>query len=309
MKNTIKHSLLIIILLGLFISCEDPDAIRIPEFKDAVNVRVVIDPDYTFLDFSDLESAKLVFDAYTENTDLQSAVFYISYYNLSTDSTYAEVPIEFTEFPTQHYEYTAAELAEIFNLPGGIDDLGGGDSFNFRTVAVTAEGLTYPDTVLVGLPQETLNVTPNIINAAATTSFTSNFVVFVSCPFIVDDAVGTYEVVVDGWADWEPGEQLEVEANADGTGIIVKGMYSKFRNDDRGPYDVEVLVQANSGIATVEQQPAWEWFWYAGDEQYGTGSVDGGGFVFSCAGIITLTLEHTVEAGSFGEYGFTLQKL
>ena len=195
MKNTIKYSLLIVIILGLFISCEDPDAIRLPDFKDAVNVRVVIDPDYTFLDFENLENAKFVFDAYTENTDLRSATFYMSYYDLSEDSTYNEVPIEFTDFPKQHYEYTSQELAAIFNLPGGIDDLDGGDLFNFRTEAVTAEGITYPDTVLQGLSQETLNVTPNIINAAATTSFTTVFNTFVGCPSNLE---GTYATVVNG---------------------------------------------------------------------------------------------------------------
>ena len=309
MKNTIKYNSLVFILFVLLISCEDPDAIRIPDFKDAVNVRVVIDPDNSFLDFSDLANAKFVFDAYSENTDLRSATFYMSYYDFSADSTYNEVPLEFTEFPTQHYEFTSQELADIFNLPGGIDGLGGGDSFNFITVAVTADGLIYPDTVLQGLPQETLNVTPNIINSAATTSFTSSFLVYVSCPFIADDAVGTYQVVEDGWADWDPGDQIEVVANTDGTGIIVKGMYSKFRNDDRGPYDVEVLVDAGSGIATVVLQPAWEWYWYAGEEGYGTGSVAGEGFVFSCSGIITLSQEHTVAAGSFGVYVLTLQKI
>jgi hypothetical protein len=195
MKNTIKYSLLISTLFGFLTSCEDPDAIRLPEFKDAVNVRVVIDPDNTFLDFEDLANAKFVFDAYTENTDLQSAIFYMSYYDLSEDSIFNEIPVEFTDFPTQHYEYTSQELAEIFNLPGGIDHLDGGDLFNFRTEAVTAEGLTYPDTVLQGLTQETLNVTPEIINAAATTSFTSVFNTFVGCPSSLD---GVYSTVVNG---------------------------------------------------------------------------------------------------------------
>jgi hypothetical protein len=306
MKNLIKYSTLIFILL--FISCEDPDAIRLPDFQTGVNVRVVIDPDYAFLNFSDLANSKFVFDAYTENTDLTSSIFYMSYYDLSADSTYAEVPIVFDQYP-QHYELTTQQLAEIFNLAGGIEDLGGGDSFMFRTEAETTDGRKYPDTVLPGLPQESLNVTPNIINSSATTSFTSSFIVYVSCPFIVDDAVGTYQVVYDGWADWEPGEEIEVVANANGTGVIVKGMYSKFRNDDRGPYDVEVLVDAGSGIATVELQPAWEYFWYAGEEGYGTGSVEGGGFIFSCSGIITLSLEHTVAIGTYGISVLNLQKI
>lgn len=195
MKNTIKYSLQLIALLGIMISCEDPDAIRMPELKDAVNVRVVIDPDYTFLDFSDIESAKFVFDAYTENTDLQSVIFYMSYYDLSADSSSTEIPIEFTEFPKQHYEFTTQELADIFNLPGGVDYLDGGDLFNFRTEAIAADGLIYPDTVLQGLSQETLNVTPNIINAAATTSFTIAFNTFVGCP---SDLEGVYSTVVNG---------------------------------------------------------------------------------------------------------------
>lgn len=194
MRNKVKYILLLSISLGIFIGCEDPDAIRLPEFKDAVNVRVVIDPDYTFLDFENLENAKFVFDAYTENTDLQSATFYMSYYDLSEDSTYNEVPIEFTQFPTQRYEYTSQELAEIFGLPGGIADLDGGDLFNFRTVAVTLEGLTYPDTVLQGLPQESLNVGPDITQAAATASFTITFNTFVGCPSALD---GTYTTVVN----------------------------------------------------------------------------------------------------------------
>ena len=194
MKNIIKNSSFILIIFGLFISCEDPDAIRIPEFKDAVNVRVVIDPDHTFLNFEDLGNAMFVFDAYTENTDLRSATFYMSYYDLSADSTYDEIPLEFTEFPTQHYEFTSQELAALFNLAGGIEDLDGGDLFNFRTVAVTADGVTYPDTVLQGLPQESLNVTPNIINAAASTSFTTVFNTFVGCPSNLE---GTYNAVVN----------------------------------------------------------------------------------------------------------------
>ena len=195
MKNTIKYSLQLIVLLGILISCEDPDAIRMPELKDAVNVRVVIDPDFTFLDFSDIENAKFVFDAYTENTDLRSVIFYMSYYDLSADSSSTEIPIEFTEFPKQHYEFTPQELADIFNLPGGIDYLDGGDLFNFRTEAIAADGLIYPDTVLQGLSQETLNVTPNIINAAATTSFTIAFNTFVGCPSALE---GVYSTVVNG---------------------------------------------------------------------------------------------------------------
>jgi hypothetical protein len=178
----------------LSISCEDPDAIRLPDFQTGVNVRVVIDPDNTFLDFSDITNAKFIFDAYTENTDLESVIFYLSYYDLSADSTFEELPIVFDQFPQQHYEYTSQQLADLFGLPGGINDLDGGDLFNFRTEAITTDGRKYPDTVLSGLPQESLNVNPNIINSSATTSFTSTFNTFVGCPSNLE---GTYTAVVN----------------------------------------------------------------------------------------------------------------
>jgi hypothetical protein len=316
MKNIIKYTSLIFILLLLFIGCEDPDAIRIPDFEEGANVRIVMDPEYSSLRADDLNNAKLVFSIYSENTNLDIVEISASYYNFAQDSnysrrivkTYTQSDFNAANGAIRDVTLTAAELANIFGV-GEATDLGGGDRFDFYNVTTLTNGLVFPDTISLSTG-DFLNVTPNIINSAATTSFTSSFTAYVSCPFIVNDAVGTYEVLFDGWADWDVGDQLEVIANADGTGVIVKGMFSKFRNDDRGPYDVEVLVvDANTGIAVVEKQPAWEWFWYAGEEGYGMGSVEGGGFVFSCSGVITLSLEHTVAAGSFGNYTLTLQRL
>lgn len=307
--------ILLINSLPLMFGCEDPDEIRIPEFDKAANMRIAVDPENSSLRADDLNNAKLVFSIYSENKNIEQVEISASYYSFAQDSTYSRRVIKtYTQNDFDNADgiirdvtLTAAELADIFGV-GEATDLSGGDRFDFFNVTTLTNGLVFPDTV--NLPTgDIVNVTPNIINSSATTSFTVGFTAYVSCPFIVEDAVGTYAVVEDGWADWNPGEEIEVVANEDGSGVIVKGMYSKFRNDERGPYDVEVLVDPNSGIATVSEQPAWEWYWYTGTEQYGTGSVEGGGFVFSCSGIITLSLEHTVAAGSFGFNTLTLQKI
>ncbi len=318
MKNL--NIFLILAVLGVvfaFISCQDQDGSRFPDFIEAANVRIQVDPDYSSLNAADIPNAKLQFSLFSENNNLQSVVLSGVYYNFANNTTSDEVELmrwtqsdfDANNGAIRNVEFTSQFLADKFGLPNGIDDLGGGDRFEIHNVTTLTNGMVFPDSVLQGTPQKTINVTPNIVNSASTTSFSVGFTAYVSCPFIAADAVGTYEVVYDGWADWSPGDQIDVVANADGTGVIVKGMYSKFRNDDRGPYDVEVLVDAGTGIATVAKQPAWEWYWYTGTEEYGTGSVEGGGFVFSCSGIITLNLKHTVAAGSFGTSTLTLQKI
>jgi|GEM_PF-1403073 len=313
----IKYLLLFMFMIILWPSCEKFDTLRFPDFQEAANVRIQVDPDYASIDATDIPNAKIMFSVFSENDNIESVVISATYYSFQNDMNYSrrevlrltQADFDAVDGAIRDVEFTTQFLVQQFGLPNGVDDLGGGDRFDFFNVTTLTNGLVFPDTILSETEFETINVTPNIVNSAATTSFSVGFTAYVSCPFILNDAIGTYEVVTDAWGDWDPGEQIEVVGNANGTGVIVKGMYSKFRNDDRGPYDVEVLVEANTGIATVMQQPAWEYFWYAGEEGYGTGSVAGEGFVFSCAGIITLTLEHTVTAGSYGEQTLTLQKI
>lgn len=309
MKNILQIGSFLFIAL-LFGCVED---MKFPELQTGASVRIQVDPQFSTLDVSDIPNAKLRFSVFTVNDDIESVVLYGVYYNFLNDSTFGQVEVmrwtqnDFDqEGAIRNVEFTSQFLAEKFGL--GLEDLGGGDRFDFTNVTTLADGRVYPDTILQGTEQDTRNIETSII-VGATSSFTVGFSAYVSCPFVADNSAGTYSVSVDEWEDWEPGDQLEVVSNASGTGVIVKGIYSKLRSDSRGPYDVEVLVDAATGIATVAKQPAWEYFWYAGSEGFGQGSVQGSGFVLSCSGVITLTLQHTVAAGSFGIYVLTLQKI
>lgn len=312
----LSYTLILSGILSLILySCQKLEETRIPETEKAANVRIQLDPKYSSLRADDIPNAKIVFSVYSENTNIDQVELIAEYYNFASDSLYSrriirtfkQSDFDAADGAIKNITITSKDLAKTFGL-ASLNEMGGGDRFDFYNITSLTNGLVFPDTILLnGNP--VLNISPGVINTASTTSYTTGFTVYVACPFVANDAVGTYEVVRDDWADWNPGEQLDVVANADGTGIIIKGLYSKFRNDSRGPYDVEVLVDANTGIATVEQQPAWEYYWYAGTEGYGTGSVAGGGFVFSCSGIINLTLEHTVTAGTFGSYTIILQKI
>ena len=197
------------------------------------------------------------------------------------------------------FSVSTQELVDAWSANSDItstDSLLAGDRIDFYNSVTATDGAVYEPT----------DIGPDLAgNPGQRSAFT--FTTFISCPFDAAEAAGTYSVIADGWADWNAGETMEVSATADGTGVIIEGLYSKFApaGDE---YDVEVLVDANTGAATVARQSAWECDWYGAWCTWGTGTVDGEGWVFSCSGTITLQLTHRVSAGSFGGYGIDIAK-
>jgi hypothetical protein len=199
MKN-IKYLLLIIGIILAFQSCEDEEKIRFPEFEDAANVRIQIDPDYSSIDASDITNAKLVFSVFSENKNIESVVISAVYYSFQNDSTTDPVEIlsltqsdfDAANGAIRNKEFTAQFLAAQFGLPGGSSDLGGGDRFDFSNVTTLTNGMVFPDTILSETQHETINVTPNIINSSGTTSFTVGFTAYVACPVPDGFALGDY---------------------------------------------------------------------------------------------------------------------
>jgi len=201
----LKYISIPIVVILIFISitaCEDEEAIRLPEFMEAANVRIQVNPDFSSIDASDIANAKLQFSMFSENTNIQSVVLTAQLYNFANDSlsdvveltSYSQSDFDANQGTIRDIEFTSTFLAEKFGLSGGVNDLGGGDRFDFFNTTTLTNGLVYPDTVLQGTELETLNVTPNIINSAATTSFTVGFTAFVACPVPVGFATGTYRI-------------------------------------------------------------------------------------------------------------------
>ena len=199
MKN-IKYLILIVGLVLAFQSCEDESKIRFPEFEDAANMRIQIDPDYSSIDASDISNAKLVFSVFSENTNIESVVISAVYYSFQNDSTTAPVEVlslsqsdfNAADGEIRNREFTAQFLAEKFGLPGGSGDLSGGDRFDFFNVTTLTNGMVFPDTILSETDHETVNVTPNIINSAGTSSFSVGFTAYVACSVPDGYALGDY---------------------------------------------------------------------------------------------------------------------
>lgn len=198
MKKILRNSLLILAGVLVFNACEDPDAIRFPEFKEAANVRIQVDEDYQSLKADDLANAKLVFSVFSENTNIQSVVLSGTYYDFFADSlhdrvvvrTWTQSDFDANDGAIRDVTLTSDELAQLFGKNNGAD-LNGGDRFDFYNVTTLTNGLVFPDTL--NLPNgDVLNVTPNIINSAATTSFSVGFQAYVACPTDISFGTGDY---------------------------------------------------------------------------------------------------------------------
>jgi len=298
MNKILKYSTLIAFFMITVVSCRDEDAVRFPKFQTGVNARVAFgDPEKSFFNYADLANAVLAFDIYSVNTDIDEIIYTISYVDSSDPDaafTDVELTVDGTEFANgkASVELSSTEIATMFNLPGGYAYLDGGDNFVFTAKARLLDGRII----------DAANSAPSI-TGGNNASFTTQFVVFVACPFSVEEAIGTYTITRDdAEVSLDPSDtQVEVIAGTAPNTVILKDLFGYPQK-----YDVVVVINPANGAATIAKQKAWDSDALLG--QFGEASVAGGGFFFSCTGFLTVDLEHTVDLGSFGTYKLELTK-
>lgn len=222
-------SALIILVLT---SCEDEDTIRVPEFKEAATMRIQVVPEFSFINFADLANGKLQFSLFTENDNLDRMELSLEYYNLGQDSLYPKMiwrTFSASEFGSdgiiRDVTFTTQDLIDFYNLPSEAT-VTGGDRMDFSNVTYLTDGRMYPDTVLKNTDFETVNVTPNIINANTTTSFSVGFTAYVACPTVPEDWEGDYATAVSNVDNFCG--LLDCSATADAT-IAFVGTPEPFR--------------------------------------------------------------------------------
>ncbi|MEO6328131.1 MAG: hypothetical protein ABIO55_04330 [Ginsengibacter sp.] len=161
-----------------------------------------------------------------------------------------------------------------------------GNTLTFFNQVVTTDGIIYD------IKNTGLNVNAPDFNS----SFT--WTAAVVCPF-TGGAAGDYEVIDDsGWADYGAGTVI-TGAVTDGPGAnqITLHVYpNPAFGDPVNPMIVN--IDPATGAATVPEVKY-------GDYGGTIVSAKGSGFVFSCTGVITLTLTHI----SYGNYPLVLKKL
>jgi len=192
MKNILRYNFILALILAAF-SCRDEELVRFPDVATGVNARLVLYPERSFIDFSNLSAASIAFDVYSINTDIEEIVYTATYVDASSpDVTFP--PVEAIKVPASAFvngkatdvSISATELATLLGLPGGTDYFEGGDVVTFTASAKLTDGRVFDGN----------NAAPSITGGAAA-SFTTLFTVFVGCPSPVNDITSrTYTATI-----------------------------------------------------------------------------------------------------------------
>jgi hypothetical protein len=153
----------------------------------------------------------------------------------------------------------------------------------------------------------------SIANTAAEFESNSNYrqaarvVLIATGPVDFSKIEGDYEVIVDQWVDYFPGDPIYVSANAAARTITIEDwpyVRTNFASSNR--YDMTLTVDPNNGIATRAKQVAGSYS--NGGTVYSVETIGNNNFVISEAGIITLIINITSPVADQGNYRLRLRK-
>jgi hypothetical protein len=175
MKRTIYKLTLLILFTAIIFACSDES--RIPDFENAPNVRIILDPASAEINSAgDLSQSKIKFDLYSQNKDLNVV-------DIRAQLNGTGTPVSVIKFTQADFdsnaevikgaELTLTQVAAALNLPGGLAGFKSKDKVTFFNFTTMMNGVTYPSPT-VG---NNNNLSPAIKGANATGSFTSSFLV------------------------------------------------------------------------------------------------------------------------------------
>jgi len=295
MKN-IKNSLYILFFAALFTSCVDEGDSFLVDHRDPDNFApfISLQRDSPIIDFSD-PNASYDFTLSDPSGANVVASYAVAVSWTSAAGTSDTIAIEtITSFPAE-VSYSLPALATVLGVSA--DDFAPGDSFLFWATTTGTNGVVTTFEDLVGDAQNSQGLSQAL-----------RHVVFIACPFVQADAIGNYAIVTDGFpASLDPTRLIEAVAGPDENSATLLNPFSHVSQ----AFEMTIDVEPATGIASVAQQQTFSTTELVGivvGTDFGVASHDGGGFFFSCAGFITLTLRTTVAAGSFGSQVYEFQK-
>lgn len=183
--------------------------------------------------------------------------------------------------------------AELAAALGGASAITPGSNYTFYNRIITKSGKTYD-----------VNNTGNNSGSGLITGFYYHsafyFSAYVVCPFVAPIA-GTYKVIQDGWADWNPGDLVQV---TDGPGPNEVNLSQVWPNAAYGNVVNPLVVDVDpaTGTATVKKVNFGNYGGGYNMTAVGVGANSVAGYVFSCTGYITLTMN--VVANAAGGNGY-----
>ena len=189
--NKIMQIILGCVIIITVWSCTDEDKIRIPENQTGANMRIVVDPEHRQINFATVNTDYFAFDAYSENTDINTVEFSATYGDeTKVFATFHQA--DFSDDGKVHVELNASDFATLFNNPGFIDGTSGGN-FTIKPKVTLNDGRVYPGWVHLSATDSISNLATSVIGSSgAGGAFTIQVQTAITCPPL--DISGTYKV-------------------------------------------------------------------------------------------------------------------
>lgn len=284
MKQFLKY-LCIVLTVGLFFACEDPDKDPLVLENSAPFVKILVDnSSYDIGDLNSSFTGTLYSDA-PELVDNHVISFAIdsggqnTFFEILTVSG-AELPLELN--------IPLSDLLEAAGLT--IDDVDPGQRLIFRGRTTGVDGTVVDKT-------NTIDTSGSGINATGIRQAYEYFA-FISCPFVESEIIGTYQVLVhafDAFFGPQPPTREVIAGPGPNQYTILGGAIPLDGADD-------MIVTVNPATGAVSSgNPQGIHFNTFGPGQYGQVT----GFTFSCVGFINLT----ITSPGFIPNTLTMQKL
>jgi hypothetical protein len=241
---------------------------------------------------SSTSTVGIVVHQYPGGEDVDQILLYTTL-GTSTDTTQWKLvkSIPYTAGSKVELTATTAELATAFGVPASAFDPG--SIFTFFTKAVTKSGKTYD------INNAGDNGGGGLITGPAYKSAFS-FTVYVVCPY-TGGVGGSYTVIRDDWQDWAPGKIVQVIEGPGANQIDLSKVYPGAGAGGNIINHLIVNIDPVTGTASIPKVTYGD---YGGSTQYiaeGAGDGDVAGYVFSCTGFITLSINQSDNGG--GDYG------
>lgn len=291
--NTKKYIYSLIVILLAVTSCRKDDNPKLPDLSRVPQPLVVKDASFDVaISALDPESFNASFSVglhFPEDTPPQK--FDVVVMKNENKANVKVLKADVTTFPST-ISLTGAQLEELF---GGEVVLG--DKFDVGVDITTQDGKKFEAFPAVGAGYG---------SGVSSQPGASVFVRYEAvCQFVIEEYVGTFEVMVDDWNDFGVGSTVEITSR--GTDELI----FSYPIEDAEP----VVVKVNTGTNTVSvarqiignygPPPGWPY----GDlfaETTGGGTIN---YVSPCDLTLTLNINYTVGAGGFGAFPLVLKKV
>lgn len=236
-------------------------------------------PPITFEDPQNIDFSEQLIDLNNNVSEFRLAL------KATIDGTQYETDnyLTFTSFPAT-INITSQNLADALELDP--DDFGYKDTFEFLGFATRNDGEIFDE--------ENLTIT----NTLSAMKFQS---VIACATYEASSLPGSWSVVVDGWGDYLPGDEVLVESGPNANTFHILNTSNPGIDNSDTAYII-VTVDEEGNVTNITTNEPYD---------YGVlvNLLDGGnGLVSPCGGVIDINIDFNLEGESQGIYNFVLEK-